>query len=124
MQAVILAAGMGKRLHTEKNKCLVSVQGITLWNRMIAALRVAEISKLVVVTGYRANELETYILSHSEGMDVSFVRNTDYDKSNNIWSLFLAKEKLQEDTILLEADLVYEDHVVKNLCECKFPNAR
>ena len=123
MQAVILAAGMGKRLHTEKNKCLVSVQGISLWNRMIAALRVAEISKLVVVTGYRANELETYILSHSEGMDVSFVRNTEYEKSNNIWSLFLAKEKLQEDTILLEADLIYEDHVIRDLCDSIFPNA-
>ena len=57
MQAIVLAAGMGKRLHSNENKCLTRINGLTLWERMVLAFRKAQIEKIIVVTGYRAKGL-------------------------------------------------------------------
>lgn len=117
MQAIFLAAGMGKRLHSDINKCMVEINGISLWNRVVAALKRAGIFKIVVVTGYHARELEAYIRDNTSGMEVCFVENEDYETTNNIWSFYLAKSYFGEDTILLESDLIYEENSIKGLCE-------
>ena len=95
MQALILAAGMGSRLHkytSEVPKCLVEVNGQTLLDRTIEALRVAGVTKLVIVTGYKAEVLEEHIKSHVVDMDVKFINNEDYSTTNNIYSLYLARD--------------------------------
>lgn len=122
MQAIVLAAGMGKRLHSNENKCLTRINGLTLWERMVLAFRKAQIEKIIVVTGYRAKGLEKYIMAHSEGLEIHFIENSEYETTNNIWSLYLAGEYFDEDTILLESDLIFEYNVVEEICKSKFPN--
>lgn len=121
MQAVILAAGMGKRLKelTSNNcKCMVQVNGVSLIDRMLHQIERKNLSRIVVVVGYEGHQLETYIRNLGLKTPVVFVENPIYDKTNNIYSLMLAKEYLrQEDTLLFESDLIFEDAVLDMLVD-------
>ena len=103
MQAIILAAGMGKRLkdYTKNNtKCMVEVCGETLIERMLKQLDQKNLSRVIVVIGYKGAELKSFIESLNVHIDVQFVENPDYNKTNNIYSRYLAKDYLcEEDTI-------------------------
>lgn len=123
MQALILAAGMGRRLGSKLNKCMIEINGISLFERFVQALRIAGVFKLTVVTGYNADALERFILAHTDGFDVRFVRNEEYETTNNIWSLYLAQEVLgSDDTILMESDLIFHQDLLKTLAETPSPN--
>ena len=119
MQAVILAAGMGKRLRelTKKNtKCMIKVNGVTLIERMLRQLECWNLSRIVVVIGYEGKKLRKYIDSLGIRTPIVYVENEIYDRTNNIYSLALAKNYLrQDDTLLLESDLIFEDSVIKEL---------
>lgn len=121
MQAIILAAGMGKRLKdlTQDNtKCMVKVNGVTLIDRVLHQLEELHLSKIVIVVGYEGKKLIDYIATLGIKTPVCFVENPIYDKTNNIYSLALAKEYLlQEDTLLLESDLIFEDSVLQVLMD-------
>lgn len=129
MQALMLAAGKGSRLgrYTKDNtKCMLEVNGKTLLERCIDALKEANINKLVLVLGYKKENVINYI--KEKGLDkkieIEYVFNEDYDITNNIYSLFLAKDIFKrEDTILLESDLIYEPSIIKELIESKYDNA-
>ena len=105
MQAIILAAGMGKRLGKytrNQTKCMVEVAGKTLLQRAAEALRQAGITDCILVVGYEAERLVKYAATEIEGIRFEFVYNRDYDKTNNIYSMYLAREQLvRDDTILL-----------------------
>lgn len=119
MQAIILAAGMGKRLKelTHNNtKCMVKVNGVTLIDRMLHQIDRQNLSRIVIVVGYKGKELMDYISTLDIKTPIQFVENAIYDKTNNIFSLFLAKDYLlQEDTILFESDLIFEDSILEGL---------
>ena len=119
MQAIILAAGMGKRLKelTQDNtKCMVKVNGVTLIERMLHQLERQHLSRIVIVVGYRGQKLIDYIATLDIQTPIVYVNNPIYDKTNNIYSLFLAKEYLcREDTLLLESDLIFENSVLEEL---------
>ncbi len=119
MQAIILAAGMGKRLKdlTQDNtKCMVKVNGVTLIERMLRQLDARGLSKIVIVVGYKGQLLIDYIATLNVKTPIEYVNNAIYDKTNNIYSLALAKEYLcQEDTLLFESDLIFEDSVIDEL---------
>lgn len=121
MQSVILAAGMGKRLKdlTKNNtKCMVKVNGVTLIERMLHQLDQLALSKIIVVVGYKGEELRKHIASIDIKTPVCYVENPIYYKTNNIYSLMLAKDYLlQEDTLLLESDIIFEDSIIKKLLE-------
>ena len=112
MQGLILAAGMGKRLKnlTQNNtKCMVKVNGVSLIDRMLHQLEKIHLSRIVIVVGYEGKKLMDYIDTLDIQTPICFVDNAIYDKTNNIYSLSLAKEYLlKEDTILLESDLIFE----------------
>ncbi len=116
MQAIILAAGMGKRLGelTKNNtKCMVKVNGVTLIERMLRQLDGRKLSKIVLVVGYERQKLKDFISTLSIKTPIVYVENKIYDKTNNIYSLALAKSYLlQDDTLLLESDLIFEDSVL------------
>ena len=126
MQAIILAAGMGRRLgeYTQGNtKCMLEVNGVKLIDRALESLLEAGISRVVLVVGYKAQNVIDYVGNSYKGMPIVYVTNAVYDKTNNIYSLYLAKEYLlQEDTILLESDLIYDASIIKKLVEDPFPN--
>lgn len=121
MQAIILAAGMGKRLKdltADKTKCMVEVNGIPLIRRMLQQLERLNLERIVVVVGYKGDLLKKYIMSLSIKTPLVYVENEIYDKTNNIYSLALAKEYLlEQDTILLESDLIFEDDILHLLIE-------
>lgn len=121
MQAIILAAGMGKRLKdlTKNNtKCMVEVNGVSLIDRMLHQLERKGLSKIVVVVGYEGKKLMKYIDSLQIQTPIVYVNNPIYDKTNNIYSLALAKEYLcREDTLLLESDLIFDDSVIDTLLD-------
>lgn len=116
MQAVILAAGMGKRLKnlTRNNtKCMVEVNGITLIERALRILERKGLSRIVLVVGYEGQKLMEYINSLNISTPVHFINNSVYHKTNNIYSLALAKDYLvSEDTLILESDLIFEEAVI------------
>ena len=120
MQSVILAAGMGKRLKslTEKNtKCMVEVNGVSLIERMLKQIEKQDsIDRIIIVVGYKGEELKQYISTLNIKTPIEYVENEIYDKTNNIYSLYLAKDYLcKEDTLLLESDLIFEDSVLECL---------
>ena len=116
MQAIILAAGMGKRLKelTQNNtKCMVKVNGVTLIDRMLHQIEKQHISRIVIVVGYEGQKLIDYVSTLNIQTPVTFINNPIYDKTNNIYSLALAKDWLiKEDTLLFESDLIFEDSVL------------
>lgn len=119
MQAIILAAGMGKRLKelTENNtKCMVKVNGVTLINRMLNQIEKQNVSRIIMVVGYKGDKLIEYVNSLNIKTPIIFIDNPIYDKTNNIYSLALAKDWLcKEDTLLFESDLIFEDSVLEML---------
>ena len=121
MQAIILAAGMGKRLgeltkgHT---KCMVKVNGETLISRLLKQLDRCKLHKIILVIGYKGNELKEYISTLQIHTPIEYVENDIYDKTNNIFSLFLAKDALlADDTLLFESDIILEDSIIDLLIQ-------
>ena len=119
MQAIILAAGMGNRLgkYTQNNtKCMLSINGKTLAERALDALDNAGIKKCVFVVGYKKENVIAFLGSRYKNIDITYVSNDIYDKTNNIYSLYLAKDHLiHDDTLLLESDLIFEDRIISEM---------
>ena len=119
MQGLILAAGMGKRLKelTQNNtKCMIKVNGVTLIERMLRQLDSLSLTRVVIVVGYEGQKLIDFISTLDIKTEICYVDNPIYDKTNNIYSLALAKEYLLiEDTLLLESDLIFEDSLRRTL---------
>jgi len=126
MQAIILAAGMGKRLKdltNDNTKCMIKVNGVTLIERMLKQLDDLNLNQIVLVVGYQGQKLIDYISSLSIRTKIVFVRNDIYDRTNNIYSLFLAKNYLlEDDTLLLESDLIFEDVALQILVNDPYPS--
>ncbi len=119
MQAIILAAGMGKRLKelTRNNtKCMIKVNGVTLIERMLHQIERCGVDRIIIVIGYERKKLVDYINTLNIKIPIEYVENPIYDKTNNIYSLALAQEYLkQDDTLLFESDLIFEDGVLDTL---------
>ena len=126
MQAIILAAGMGKRLGEltkENTKCMVKVNGVYLIDRLLGQLDVLQLDRIILVIGYQGEKLRDHVLTLPLKTPVEFVENPIYNKTNNIYSLYIAKEKLQEeDTLLIESDLIFEDTLFRKIVDHPFPN--
>ena len=126
MQAIILAAGMGKRLKeltSNATKCMVEVNGVTMIERALSQLDALKLNRIVIVVGYEGQKLIDYISSLGVHTQIEYVSNDVYYKTNNIYSLYLAKDYLvQDDTILLESDLIFEDAVLKRLLDNPYPS--
>lgn len=121
MQAIILAAGMGKRLKEltqDRTKCMVQVNGVALIDRMLHQIESRHLSRIVIVVGYQGEKLMEYIDTLGIRTPIVYVQNPIYDKTNNIYSLALAKDYLcQDDTLLFESDLIFEDAVIDQLLD-------
>lgn len=131
MQAIMLAAGMGKRLGRftkDGTKCMVCVNGKSLIEYAIESLVLAGIPRLVLVVGYKSDVLKNFIASkfndkNLNGMKIEYIENPVYDSTNNIYSLYLARNELaKDDTILLESDVIFKSSLIKNLVNAKAKN--
>lgn len=121
MQALMLAAGMGRRLQKytkDQTKCMLRIADKTLLETACDALKAAGISKMILVVGYKGQDLINYATTSIKDMEFEFVVNEDYSITNNIYSLYLAREHLKsDDTILLESDLIFEPEIIKNMVD-------
>ena len=141
MQAIILAAGMGRRLGEltkENTKCMVAVNGVRLIDRLLGQLAEQPLERVIIVVGYKGKELKDYLVESGERREereewkvergerklrIEFAENPIYDKTNNIYSLALVKDKLQEDdTLLIESDLIFSDRLIPMIVENPYPN--
>lgn len=126
MQAIILAAGMGRRLGdltAENTKCMIEVNGVRLIDRLLLQLKKLHLDRIVIVTGYKGERLRIHIDSIHSDENIIYVDNPVYDKTNNIYSLWLARDFMKEDdTLLLESDLIFSDTILKDAVESPYPN--
>ena len=126
MQAIILAAGMGRRLgeYTKNNtKCMVEVNGVRLIDRLLMQLSSLDLRRVVIVIGYKGAALKEYLGESYNGLALEYIENPMYDKTNNIYSLSLAKKQLvEDDTLLIESDLIFEDSLFNMIIQCKYKN--
>ena len=119
MLGVILAAGMAKRLRplTDKMpKCLLEVGGMTLLERTVKAMREAGVSQFVVVTGYKAEMIRSFLETYAQretGVSFTFLHNADYEHNNNIYSLWMAGEVVRGQAFLLmDSDILCDPAAV------------
>lgn len=126
MQAVILAAGMGKRLKeltAHNTKCMITVNGVTLIERMLSQIEKFGFSRIIIVEGYEGQKLKDFIATLGIKTPIKFINNPIYDKTNNIYSLSLAANELISDhSVLFESDLIFEDSVIETLLADKREN--
>lgn len=119
MQAIILAAGMGKRLKeltAHNTKCMIKVGGVTLIERMLRQIEKFCFSRIVIVEGYEGQKLKEFISTLGIKTPIKYINNPIYDKTNNIYSLSLASTELaSDDSVLFESDLIFEDSVIETL---------
>jgi len=122
MQAVILAAGIGKRLKPITDtipKCLVPVNGKPMLINTLELLESRGIKEVMIVVGYLKEKVYE-VVGHSFGkIKISYIENDIYDKTNNVYSLWLARDRLNKDTILLECDLYYGADLIDKLLDSK-----
>lgn len=121
MQAIILAAGMGKRLKDltkDNTKCMIKVNGITLIERLLAQLDRLMLTRIILVVGYEKQNLIDFISTLNIKTPIIFLENTIYDRTNNIYSLAIAKKYLiEDDTLLLESDLIFQEGILRDLVD-------
>lgn len=125
MNAVILAAGRGERLRPLTDsapKCLTLVGGKSILQYELEALEAAGIHECTIVVGYRANQVnESFGLSF-KNLTLRYVDNPDYDTTNNLYSLWLAREHLKSQTILIEGDLLFDKTLMSKLVNSADPD--
>ncbi len=118
---------MGRRLgeYTKENtKCMVKVNGVRLIDRLLTQLSALDLKRVLIVTGYQGEKLRNHIGDRYAGkLTIEYADNPIYDKTNNIYSLSLVKEQLQEDdTLLIESDLIFSDRLFPMILNDPNPN--
>ena len=128
MIGVILAAGMAKRLRPltdTKPKCLLKVGERTLLERTVDAMRQAGIQEFLVVTGYRGEMIREFLEDYSSrsssirtSSSFTFLDNTDYEHNNNIYSLWMACQKVRGcDFLLMDSDILCDPAAVVRIAQ-------
>ncbi len=118
---------MGRRLGEltrENTKCMVEVNGVRLIDRLLGQLSSLSLRRVIIVVGYQGQNLMDYIGHRYDGrLTIEYAENPIYDKTNNIYSLSLVKEKmLEDDTLLIESDLIFSDKLFQMILEDEYPN--
>ena len=118
---------MGRRLGKftrDNTKCMLPVNGVRLIDRMLEQLCTLNLSRLVIVVGYKGQELINHIGNrYDDRLHIEYATNPIYDKTNNIYSLALVKDKLTEDdTLLIESDLILDDSLFQMILDDPYPN--
>jgi len=125
MQAIILAAGQGTRLRPLTDycpKCLVEVRGKPILGYQLEALCEAGVRECIIVVGHRATQVRNAFGPRFRDLSIRYEENEILDRTNNIYSLWLARRWITEDLLLLEGDLVFEPDLLMDLRENPWEN--
>jgi L-glutamine-phosphate cytidylyltransferase len=118
--ALLLAAGLGSRLAPLTDavpKCLVSMSGVPILERLVRSLDRHGFERLVIVTGYRAETISEYLGESFGGIAVEYIVSPLFETTNNIYSLWLARHLIDEPFLLVESDLVFDEDLLEPLLD-------
>jgi choline kinase len=118
MQAIILAAGIAKRLRplTDNTpKCLLKAGGKTILEMTLNNVLKNGINDFVMVTGYRENMIRDFISSNFPNMNITYLTNSDYENNNNSYSLWMTKNYIKGNSILLDSDILFDYRIISKL---------
>lgn len=122
MKAIILAAGMGSRLgrYTKDNtKAMVEVNGKKPIENSLDILNECGVYEVIIVVGYKKEKLMSFLGETYKDIKIKYIVNEKYNNTNNIYSLYLAKEEFNDDIILLESDIIFEKSLIEKLIKDK-----
>ena len=118
MKAVILAAGMGRRLQEASGgmpKSMINIGNKTLIHRQINSCLDAGVTEFVIVLGFKKGHLRSHILEILNEEQVVFVENPIYGSTNTLYSLWLTRDYLNDDFIYFNADVIFKSDLVKKI---------
>jgi choline kinase len=125
MKAVILAAGVGKRLWPltqHRPKCLIEIGGLTLLSRYLSSLASVGVQRADIVVGYKQEMIRAAVEANSFGMRVQFLVNEQFHRGS-ISSLWIARTALDDDVVIMDADVLFHRDVLRRLVRSTYPNA-
>ena len=124
MNAIILAAGVGKRLWPvtqHKPKCLIEIGGQTLLSRYLESLASVKIRQATIVVGYKQDMIRAAVGSHCHGVDLSYLVNEEYHRGS-ISSLWIARTALSDDVVIMDADVLFHREILRRLVASPYEN--
>ncbi|TXD46431.1 sugar phosphate nucleotidyltransferase [Polaribacter sp. IC073] len=116
--ALLLAAGTGSRLFPitkDAPKCLTLVSDTSILERLVANLKKQGFKRLVIVTGYKGDCIVDFLGSQTGDLSIEYIHNPLYKTTNNIYSLWMARNTINEPFVLLESDLVLENSLLSQM---------
>ena len=122
MKALILAAGIGKRLRPLTNevpKCLVEVNGKTILGRMLEIFLHYGIKDVIIASGHFEDKIKSFIKNNFPQINASYAKNPKYESTNAIYSMWLVKELADDDIVLLHGDMVFETRLLGKILDFK-----
>lgn len=125
MQAIILAAGLAKRLRplTDSTpKCLLKAGEKTLLEMTIDNILKNDVNEFVMVTGYRENMIKDFISKKYPGLNITYLTNSGYENNNNSYSLWMTKNYIKDDCLLLDSDILFDFRIISKLLEFPHPD--
>lgn len=124
MKAVILAAGVASRLRPLTNntpKCLLDVGNKKILERTIDNILDNGINDIIIVTGFLKDMIEDFVNAKYQSVNFTFLHNDVYASTNNIYSLWMCKDAIAgEDMLLMDSDIVFEAAIIKRLIESDY----
>ena len=126
MKTVILAAGAGSRLKPLTDhvpKCLLKVGVKCILEMTIENLLATNNSEIIIVTGYLENKIREFIRERFRHLQITYIYNELYASTNNIYSLWLAKDEvLGNDMMMLDSDIVFDERIISKLQNSGYKN--
>jgi choline kinase len=126
MKTVILAAGAGSRLKPLTDhmpKCLLKVGVKSILEMTIENLLATNNSEIIIVTGYLENKIREFIRERFPHLQITYIYNELYASTNNIYSLWLAKDEvLGNDMMMLDSDIVFDERIISKLQNSGYKN--
>ena len=118
MQAIILAAGVSKRLRPLTDttpKCLLKLGKENLLERTIENVLANNINDFIFVTGYKENMIKDFVNERFPGISKTFITNTDFENNNNSYSLWMTKDHIKGNILLLDSDILFDEKIITKL---------
>jgi choline kinase len=126
MKSVILAAGISARLRPLTNntpKCLLKIGGKTILERTLDNLLAYNLNDVIIVTGYLEDQIKNFVTIHYPKLNVTYIFNDKYDTTNNIYSLWMTKDLvMNNDVLLMDSDILFDKKILGLLLNSEFSN--
>jgi L-glutamine-phosphate cytidylyltransferase len=123
-RAIIIAAGMGRRLQPytdDRPKSMVPINGKPMLLRLLRQLRGVGVTDIVIIRGYMASYFDQDEVREELGPGVRFVENAEFKDNNILLSLFKAENELAGDLYITYSDILFDDSVVPKLADSPHP---